>query len=177
MRTRNLLAVMSCLALLAGCSRVSSDWKSAQTADTAEAYQQFIREHGDSEYAARAEQRIQQITDDSDWKQAAALDTRDAYEQYVAQHADGKSAQEARARIENFKLAASGAAGGSPAVPAVATPVTPAAASATVPAKAPAAVFATGLSILYRRVARTWRMFPSAVSTWPSTPGVRAALA
>lgn len=141
MRTRKLLAVMSCLALLAACSRVASDWKSAQTADTAEAYQQFIREHGDSEFAARAELRVQQLTEESDWKQAAALDTRDAYEQFVAQHADGKWAQEARVRIENFKLAAAGAApvvapktaAAAPAKPAPAKPV-----AAAKPTPAPA---------------------------------------
>jgi cell division septation protein DedD len=98
------------LALLtvAGCSRVKDDWKAAQTADTVQSYQQFIREHSDSEFGSQAEARIQQLLEDADWKAAAATDTRDAYEQFVAQHADGKWAQEARVRIENFKLAAAG---------------------------------------------------------------------
>jgi cell division septation protein DedD len=137
------LVVLAMLSV-AACSRVKDDWKSAQTADTAAAYQQFIREHADSEYSSQAEARIHQLQEDADWKAAAALDTRDAYEQFVAQHADGKWAQEARVRIENFKLSAAnggpeappappvvGAAPGVPAAkpaPAVATPApTPAA--------------------------------------------------
>jgi cell division septation protein DedD len=111
MRTVNLrLPGTALLALVlltaAGCSRVKDDWKAAQTTDSAEAYQQFVRDHADSEFSSQAESRIQQLLEDTDWKAAAKLDTRDGYEQFVAQHADGKWAQEARVRIENFKLAA-----------------------------------------------------------------------
>jgi cell division septation protein DedD len=114
---------------LAGCSRESADWKSATTADTAAAYQQFLQQHPKSAEAAQAQARIAQIADDRDWQAAAAADTRDAYGQYVAQHADGKWAQEARIRIENF--AQSGGAGGpgsSASAPAAsaATPAPPA---------------------------------------------------
>jgi SPOR domain len=148
MRTVNLrLAGTVLLALLAlsvvGCSRVKDDWKSAQTADTAEAYQQFIRDHADSEFSSQAEARIQQLQEDTDWKAAAALDTRDAYEQFVAQHADGKWAQEARVRIENFKIALAGGgtvpAPGAPSAPA-ASSASPAPAAAAAPAPKPATV-------------------------------------
>ena len=115
-----LMAIALGALALSGCSREGADWKSATTADTTEAYQQFLQQHPKSPNAAQAQARIQQIADDHDWQAAAAADTRDAYEQFVAQHADSKWAQEARIRIENF--AQSGAAGGKVASANAATP-------------------------------------------------------
>jgi sporulation related protein len=94
-----------CVAMLcvAGCSRVSSDWKAAQQADTSEAYQEFLHQHPDSEFTGQAQARVKQLAEDRDWQQAAQADTLDAYQQFLAQHADSKWAQEARVRIENFQ--------------------------------------------------------------------------
>lgn len=93
---------------LTGCSHVGEDWKAAQTADTTEAYQDFLRQHPDSEYGVAAQERVRQLAEDRDWQQASQADTLDAYQQFVAVHADGKWAQEARVRIENFQLTAGG---------------------------------------------------------------------
>jgi hypothetical protein len=114
------MAIALGLLALSGCSREGADWKSATTADTTEAYQQFLQQHPKSPNAAQAQARIQQIAEDHDWQAAAAADTRDAYEQFVAQHADSKWAQEARIRIENF--AQSGATGGKVASANAASP-------------------------------------------------------
>jgi cell division septation protein DedD len=132
-----LTAVTFCVA---GCSHVGDDWKAAQAADTTEAYQDFLRQHPDSEYGVPAQDRIKQLAEDRDWQQASKTDTLDAYQQFVATHADGKWAQEARVRIENFQLTASGsappgavppaAAGASPAGPSP-----PASAAAIAPSK------------------------------------------
>jgi len=105
----------SALLALGGCSRVGGDWKSAQAADTSEAYQDFLHQHPDSEYSVQAQARIKQLSEDKDWQAASAADTPDAYEQFVAQHADSKWAQEARVRIENFQQSKT-PAGGPPAV-------------------------------------------------------------
>jgi len=104
---------------IAGCSRVKEDWKAAQTTDTTEAYQDFLKQHPDSEFGVAAQERVRQLAEDRDWQQAAKADTLDAYQQFVAAHADGKWAQEARVRIENFQLSSSGQA---PAPPAEGAP-------------------------------------------------------
>jgi len=104
---------------IAGCSRVKEDWKAAQTTDTTEAYQDFLKQHPDSEFGVAAQERVRQLAEDRDWQQAAKADTLDAYQQFVAAHADGKWAQEARVRIENFQLNSSGQA---PAPPAAGAP-------------------------------------------------------
>ena len=100
-----LIAVLTAIAVgLVGCSHVAEDWKAAQTADTTQAYQDFVRQHPDSEYGVPAQERLKQLAEDRDWQQAQKTDTLDAYQQFVATHADGKWAQEARVRIENFQL-------------------------------------------------------------------------
>jgi cell division septation protein DedD len=98
--------------VVAGCSRVKDDWKAAQAADTTEAYQDFLRQHPDSEFGVAAQERVRQLAEDRDWQQAAKADTLDAYQQFVAAHADGKWAPEARVRIENFQLNGGGQAPG-----------------------------------------------------------------
>ena len=131
--------------VLAGCSHESADWKSASAADTAEAYQQFLKQHPKSANALQAQARIQQIAADRDWQAAAAADTRDAYEQFLAQHADSKWAQEARIRLENFAQSGGGAAAATPssappaAKPASAAPAKAAASSTKPKSAAPAA--------------------------------------
>jgi SPOR domain len=100
-----LLALLTTVTFgLTGCSHVAEDWKAAQSADTAEGYQDFLRQHADSEFGVNAQERIKQLAEDRDWQQASTADTRDAYQQFVEAHADGKWAQEARVRIENFQL-------------------------------------------------------------------------
>jgi hypothetical protein len=128
-----LLAVLVACGLAAGCSHVGSDWKAAQAADTTEAYQDFLRQHPDSEFGVQAQERVKQLAEERDWQAAAKLDTLDAYQQFVAAHADGKWAQEARVRIENLQMGA----GGQPAPPSsgpvqaqAAMPATPAPAAA-----------------------------------------------
>jgi cell division protein FtsN len=95
---------------LGACSRVKEDWKAAQAADTTEAYQDFLKQHPDSEFGVAAQERVRQLAEDRDWQAAAKADTLDAYQQFVAAHADGKWAQEARVRIENFQLSGGGQA-------------------------------------------------------------------
>jgi hypothetical protein len=125
---------------VAGCSRVKEDWKAAQTSDTTEAYQDFLKQHPDSEFGVAAQERVRQLAEDRDWQQAAKADTLDAYQQFVAAHADGKWAQEARVRIENFQLNSSGQAPTPPAEGAPGAPVAAAAgAAATVAAPAASA--------------------------------------
>ncbi|MGH8253688.1 MAG: SPOR domain-containing protein [Steroidobacteraceae bacterium] len=133
---------------MAGCSRVGEDWKAAQTADSTEAYQDFLRQHPDSEFGVSAQERIKQLAEDRDWQAASKADTLDAYQQFVATHADGKWAQEARVRIENFQLAGGAGNTGNPPpagstspMPAVGAPtnVAPPSAPATAATKPAAA--------------------------------------
>ncbi|MEJ1963016.1 MAG: hypothetical protein WDO56_16280 [Gammaproteobacteria bacterium] len=129
--TATLVGVLA-LATLAGCSREKIDWKSAESADTVEAYDHFLERHPDGELSTQARARVAQLNEERDWKRAAAADTADAYRQFLAQHDSGKWAEEARIRVENFSL--DGTAAG-PAAPS--TSPEPAAAGAPAATVAP----------------------------------------
>jgi hypothetical protein len=120
-RTLVMLFAIPLLALSA-CSREKSDWRSAQAADTAESYEQFIAAHPDSSLIATARERLVQLAEEKDWRNAAGLDTAAAYQQFLAQYPSGKWAREAQIRIENFALSNQNAAGSA----ASATPAPPA---------------------------------------------------
>ncbi len=92
------------LTALAGCSRENDNWRSAQTADSVEAYEQYLQQHPDSVHAVDAQARIVQLGEERDWQAAAAVNDAAAYRQFLAQHQDGKWAGEARIRAENLEL-------------------------------------------------------------------------
>src|SRR3954471_10381999 len=98
---------------LSGCSREKNDWRSAQAADTAESYQQFIDSHPDSTLLTSARARLTQLAEEKDWRVAAQVDTLDAYRKFLAQYPQGHWAKEAQVRIDAF---ASSAGAGSSAV-------------------------------------------------------------
>lgn len=131
-RARNALAL--CLLLMAGCSREQQDWRSAEAADTIEAYDRFAQRHPESELVTQARMRITQLEEDRDWQQAGSADTAEAYRDFMAKHPNGKWAQEARIRLDNFSLVANGEAPAQSAVAAAAEPsVTPPESSVTRP--------------------------------------------
>jgi hypothetical protein len=90
--------------LAAGCGREQQDWRSAEAADTREAYVRFLEQHADSELASQARLRIQQLQEERDWQTTDGIATLEAYRHFIAQHPTGKWAEEARIRIEGFSL-------------------------------------------------------------------------
>ena len=97
-----LIVVM--VGLAAGCSRERQDWRSAQSADTSEAWERFIEQHPDSELVAQARARIAQLTEQRAWQYARNVNTVDAYREFIASHPKGRWSEEARIRIEGFSL-------------------------------------------------------------------------
>jgi cell division septation protein DedD len=128
-----ILMSLALLASASGCSHEQRDWRSAQAANTIEAYEGFISAHPKSARAADAQAQIAQLTEARDWQRASTIDTADAYRQFLVQHPQSKSAQEARIRIENFGMSGTSAA-------AAAAPAAPGAASSAPGALPPAAV-------------------------------------
>jgi len=136
-RTGVILMSLALLAAASGCSHEQRDWRSAQAANTVEAYQDFITSHPKSARAADAQARIAQLTEERDWQRASTTDTADAYRQFLEQHPQAKMAAEARTRIESF------AQNGTPATAAPSAPSRGAATSPPAP-PSPAPAGATG---------------------------------
>ena len=98
------VSLVAALLLAASCSREQQDWRSAEVADTSEAYARFLEQHADSELASQARLRIAQLAEERDWSRTDAVATVEAYRQFLQQHPSGKWAEEARIRIEGFSL-------------------------------------------------------------------------
>jgi cell division septation protein DedD len=114
-----LLAVLAVLTVLAtGCSREQQDWRSAESADTSEAYGRFVEQHPDSELAVRARERLAQLEEERNWAEAGHVATVDGYRAFLAQHPSGKWSEEARIRIEAFSLGSAPRMGGAAAASA-----------------------------------------------------------
>jgi cell division septation protein DedD len=92
------------LILIAGCSREQQDWRSAESADSAEAYTRFLEQHGESELANQARLRIAQLGEERAWSHANGVASIEAYRQFLTHFPNGKWAETARIRIEGFSL-------------------------------------------------------------------------
>jgi len=121
-------------ALAAGCSREQQDWRSAEGADTTEAWARFIEQHPGSELASQARARIAELAEARDWQRASRAATVVAYREFLARHPSGPRAEDARIRIEAFSLGSA---------PRIDVP-TPAAAATGAPTGVPALQIATG---------------------------------
>src|SRR5579862_7635483 len=97
-----LVALLATLA--AGCSQEQQDWRSAEAANTSEAYVRFLEQHEGSEFAAEASARVAALAEERDWQHSDAVGTVQSYRAFLAQHPRGKWSEEARIRIEGFSL-------------------------------------------------------------------------
>lgn len=98
------IARVALLAALCACSSEQQDWRSAESADTTEAWGRFIEQHPNSELAGQARGRIAQLAEQRDWEHTDATATAQAYREFLAHHSHGKRAEEARIRIEAYAL-------------------------------------------------------------------------
>ena len=95
---------------IAACSRQEAAWSSARSADTTDAYGNYLRDYPAGRHAGDARERLQELRERQEWEQAARLGTPEAYQRYLAGYPDGRFAAEARARLSDF-LAAQAPAG------------------------------------------------------------------
>lgn len=105
------IGVISAAALLAvACSNPEADWTKAQAQHTEDAYQAFLEQHPDSEWASSAQAEIDVIRDRQDWEKARTVDAIEAYNSYLLAHPIGAYLGEARQRIYELETEAAWAA-------------------------------------------------------------------
>ena len=71
---------------LAGCSRQQSDWEKARAANSAEAYEQFLKSYPNGEFTAQAQARVKELYEERDWQKARDADTPEAYQAFLKQY-------------------------------------------------------------------------------------------
>jgi outer membrane protein assembly factor BamD (BamD/ComL family) len=93
-------------ALLVACSSAESDWKKADTANTAAAYQDFLTQHPNDTHAQDARERLTKIQDEQAWTDAQSGNTLEAYQQYLQKQPSGAHVQDAHQQITVLERAA-----------------------------------------------------------------------
>lgn len=92
--------------LLVACSAAESDWKKADAANTADAYQGFLAQHPNDTHTQQARDRLQKIEDDQAWADAQKSNTLDAYQQYLQKEPNGTHAADAHTQVDALERAA-----------------------------------------------------------------------
>src|SRR5258708_28895082 len=72
------LSLTAALAL-SGCSRQHSDWEKTRTANTADAYELFLKKYPSSEFTAQPPAQLKGLYAEPEWHKARETDTSDAY--------------------------------------------------------------------------------------------------
>jgi SPOR domain len=99
------VALLTLLAgMAAACGQEQQDWRSAEAADSTEAWQRFVAQHPDSELVSHARNRIAQLEARRDFQYAERIGTVDAYRDFLTHHPSGTWSEHARIRIESFSL-------------------------------------------------------------------------
>ena len=101
------LAVAACAVAgtLAACSSARQDFQKASEANTVAAYQDFLKQHPNTDLAVQAQSRLNALEDDQSWSDAQKANTLEAYQNYIQAHPSGMHSADARDRITGFERA------------------------------------------------------------------------
>jgi outer membrane protein assembly factor BamD (BamD/ComL family) len=97
--TRAIYPLIAAAVVLAACSSAESDWKKADSQNTAAAYQDFLTQHPNDAHAQEARDRIKKLEDEQAWTDAQKTNTADAYQQYLSKEPNGAHADEAHNQL------------------------------------------------------------------------------
>jgi len=90
---------------LAACSSARDDFQKASAQNTLAAYQNFLKEHPNTDLAVQAQDRIHAMQDEQAWSSAQKTHTVEAFEQYLHDQPNGVHATESRDRITALQRA------------------------------------------------------------------------
>jgi cell division septation protein DedD len=103
--TRAIYPLIVAATVLAACSSAESDWKKADSQNTAAAYENFLTQHPNDTHAQEARDRIKKLEDDQAWADAQKANTTDGYQQYVQKEPNGAHADEAKNQVTALQRA------------------------------------------------------------------------
>jgi hypothetical protein len=104
--TRLTAAFVACAELvIAGCGTAEFDWDRTVAANTLAGYEAFLKDHGDSKYAADARGRILALRDDQAWTLAQGTNSIEGYHEYLRTEGGGVHAPDAHYEITALERA------------------------------------------------------------------------
>ena len=105
MRIHPAVTVLACALLLSACSSAESDWKKADSQNTAAAYEDFLKQHATDSHAAEARSRLQTLQDSQAWSDALSANTTDSLQAYLQRFPSGVHANDARTQLTTLQRA------------------------------------------------------------------------
>jgi len=84
---------------MVGCATTKGDWKKAQSLNTVEAYQEFLRKHPKSEFTNEAKRNIMKLH----WQRAKQTDSVKAYQEFLQKYPESEFSSIAKDRIEELE--------------------------------------------------------------------------
>ena len=95
-RFRSVLALVSTMVILLGCSSAKEDWNKATAADTVAAYQDYLNKHPSGDHSSDALNKIHSLQDDAAWAQAKETNTVASYQDYLEKQPAGSHTKDAQ---------------------------------------------------------------------------------
>lgn len=96
LKEKRLLIVFLVLMLVAGCATIRGDWRRAEKVNTVKSYQEFLRQHSKSDFAAEATIRIEKL----DWEEAKNLNSASSYRWFIHKHPQSSFVSDAKIQVE-----------------------------------------------------------------------------
>jgi len=90
------LLLIGFLIVLIGCAGHKSPWEEAQTANTIEAYEEFLAEYPHGEFADKAREKIRELR----FRRVLAENTIEAYEDFILIYMEGELVDSVRSHLE-----------------------------------------------------------------------------
>jgi|GEM_PF-5245189 len=87
--------------LVVACGQsAETAWEKTQAQDTIPAYNEFLRQHGASQWSQAARDRLHTLEEMAAWSKAQKDGTSDAFRSYLTSYPQGANAAKARKRLE-----------------------------------------------------------------------------
>jgi cell division septation protein DedD len=105
MKIVHTVPVLILTAALFACSSAQSDWNKADAANTAAAFQDFLKQHPNDDHAQEARDRLQKLADEQAWADAQKGNTLEAYQQYLQKEPMGTHVADANTQVTALERA------------------------------------------------------------------------
>lgn len=93
---KKIIPLFLCFLVLISCSGENKDWKNAESENSITAYEEFLKQYPQGEFADEAQSQIKAIY----FEKAEAANTIEAYADFLKHYSEGEFADKARFKIE-----------------------------------------------------------------------------
>jgi len=98
MKARLISFLLVLTVIIAGCATTQNRWQKVESADTIEAYEEFLKENPEDSYAEKAKERIMELR----YTQAVKENTIPAYQKFIENYPEGKLTNDVLSRLNKL---------------------------------------------------------------------------